>query len=127
MSKPFFSIVIPSYNQGIYLEQCILSINNQDFSDFELILIDGGSNDSSLDIIQKYQHLFSYWQSCSDNGQADAIATGFSRAQGRYLLWLNSDDILLPHTLSDYYSILSSRKNIHFLYSNMYLISSSVM
>lgn len=124
MTKPFFSIVIPSYNQGQFLEECISSILCQDFKDFEIILMDGGSTDSSYSIIEKYKSSFSYWQSCSDNGQSHALSEGFSKANGRYFLWLNSDDMLLPNALLSYYYVLSNNKNIHFLYSNMYLISS---
>lgn len=123
MPNPYFSIVIPSFNQGQFLEDCILSILSQDFDDVEIILMDGGSSDNSLDIIQKYQDNFSYWQSCADNGQADAISQGFSRSKGSFLLWLNSDDILLPKSLTTYHDILCSRKEIHFLYSNMILVS----
>ena len=125
MAKPFFSIVIPSYNQGDFLEDCITSILSQDFRDFEIILMDGGSTDASFSIIEKYRTSFAYWQSCKDDGQSDALAKGFSKAQGYYLLWLNSDDVLLPNALSNYYNVLSSNKNIHFLYSNMLLLSST--
>lgn len=123
MSNPFFSIVVPSFNQGQFLEECITSIIFQDFQDFELILMDGGSTDSSLSIIKKYQSSFSHWQSCIDNGQSDAIAKGFLKAKGRYFLWLNSDDILQPKALSLYHRHLTAQKNIHFLYANMFLIS----
>lgn len=123
MSNPFFSIIIPSYNQGEFLEDCITSIIKQDFKDFEIILMDGGSTDQSSTIIEKYKRLFSYYQSCNDNGQSDAISKGFSKANGRYLMWLNSDDILLPNALSSYYEVLSRHKRIHFLYSNMFLLS----
>jgi len=125
MSKPFFSIVIPSYNQGNFLEECILSIINQDFKDFEIILMDGGSTDDSPTIVDQYKNFFSYWQCSNDNGQADAISRGFAKATGRYLLWLNSDDILLPNALSRYFEVISNYKNIHFLYSNMLLLSSA--
>jgi glycosyltransferase involved in cell wall biosynthesis len=123
MIDPFFSIVIPSFNQSLFLEECIKSILEQDFKDFQLILIDGGSTDGSLSIIHQYQDFFYYWQSNPDRGQADAISQGFKHATGQYFLWLNSDDILLPCALSTYHNVLSSSPNVHFLYGNMKLIS----
>lgn len=88
------SIVIISYNQGQFLEETILSALNQTYKDKEVILIDGGSNDSSVDIINKYKDKFSYWVSEKDNGQSNAIIKGFNKCSGEIITWINSDDVL---------------------------------
>lgn len=88
------SIIIISYNQGQFLEETILSVLNQTYKNIEVILIDGGSNDNSLDIIKKYQNQFSYWVSEKDKGQSDAIIKGFSKSTADIITWINSDDLL---------------------------------
>ena len=95
-SNPKISVVIPSYNQAAYLEACLESVFAQQYENTEVVLLDGGSTDGSLQIIQKYAKRFAYWQSQPDGGQASAISIGFSYATGDLLTWLNSDDILLP-------------------------------
>ena len=93
------SIIVPSYNQGQFLEQTILSINNQSYRNFEILLIDGGSNDSSLDVIKRHQDKLHYWVSEKDKGQSDAINKGLKLATGHIITWLNSDDYYEPGTL----------------------------
>jgi glycosyltransferase involved in cell wall biosynthesis len=93
------SIITPSYNQGQYLEETILSVIRQGYPDLEHIIIDGGSKDQSLSIIEKYQTSLSYWVSEPDSGQSQALNKGFQRATGSICMWLNSDDTLLPGTL----------------------------
>lgn len=93
------SVVIPSFNQAQYLEASIRSVLDQDYPDFEVILMDGGSSDGSKPIIERYTDKFTYWQSQPDGGQTAAIVDGFSHAKGKLLTWLNSDDILLPNAL----------------------------
>ncbi|MEL4403096.1 glycosyltransferase, partial [Shewanella algae] len=80
-SDPLISIIIPSFNQGSYLEETILSVIQQDFSDFEVIIIDGGSTDNSVSIIKKYSEHIAYWVSEADNGQAHAINKGLAVAK----------------------------------------------
>lgn len=98
-SYPFFSIVVVNFNGSKFLEDAILSILNQNFKDFELIIIDGGSSDGSIEIINKYKNKIAYWISEPDKGQSDAFNKGFAQARGVFYLWLNSDDILLPNSL----------------------------
>jgi glycosyltransferase involved in cell wall biosynthesis len=95
------SIITPSYNQGKFLEQTILSVINQTYSNFEYLIIDGGSTDNSVEIIKKYEKQIAYWISEPDNGQADAINKGFQRAKGDLICWINSDDILYPNYVAD--------------------------
>ncbi|MGC4035933.1 MAG: glycosyltransferase family 2 protein [Chitinophagaceae bacterium] len=96
---PKISIVTPSYNQGQFIEETILSIINQDYPNLEYIVIDGGSTDNSVEIIKKYSNKIYYWISEKDSGQADAINKGFKKATGEIINWINSDDQLVPGAL----------------------------
>lgn len=93
------SIITPSYNQAAYLEKTIQSIISQGYEDLEYILIDGGSNDGSLNIIEKYKEYFAFWLSEKDEGQSHAINKGFEKATGDIITWINSDDQLMPNVL----------------------------
>lgn len=93
---PRFSIVVPSFNQGRYIEETIRSVLEQDYPEKELIIIDGGSTDNTLDVIRRYEGRIAYWVSEKDRGQAHAINKGFAVATGDVFGWQNSDDVYLP-------------------------------
>jgi glycosyltransferase involved in cell wall biosynthesis len=90
------SIVTPSYNQGQFIEETIRSILLQGYPNLEYIIIDGGSTDSSVGIIRRYEPWLAYWVSEPDRGQSHAINKGFQKASGSILAYLNSDDIYYP-------------------------------
>jgi glycosyltransferase involved in cell wall biosynthesis len=97
---PKISIVTPSYNQGEFLEDTIRSVIQQDYPNLEYIIIDGGSTDGSVDIIQSHASSLTYWVSEEDRGQSHAINKGMAHASGRILSFLNSDDTLEPGALT---------------------------
>ncbi len=96
---PKISIVIPSYNQGSFIEETILSVINQKYPNLELIIIDGLSKDNTLDIIKKYFDSITYFVSEKDHGQAHALNKGFHVATGEICAYLNSDDIYIDNIL----------------------------
>ena len=96
---PKTSIVIPSFNQGKFIEETILSVINQKYPNLELIIIDGLSKDNTLEIVKKYSESIHYFVSEKDNGQAHALNKGFKVASGDICAYLNSDDIYIDNIL----------------------------
>jgi glycosyltransferase involved in cell wall biosynthesis len=121
-SLPRITIVTPSMNQGDFLEQTILSVLSQNYPNLEYIIIDGGSNDNSIEIINKYQRYLAYWISQKDAGQADAIAKGFAHATGDILAWLNSDDEYMPGTLDKIGGYFSQNPQTDLVYGDYFLL-----
>lgn len=96
---PKISIVTPTYNQGHFIEDTILSIKNQLYPNLEFVIIDGGSSDDTLEVLERYKDFVSVLISEPDNGQSHAINKGMRLTTGEILYWLNSDDILDSNTL----------------------------
>ena len=96
---PKITVVTPSYNQAAYLETTIRSVLGQRYPRLEYMILDGGSTDGSVEIIQRYASELAFWVSERDGGQANAINRGFAQATGDILCWVNSDDYHLPDTL----------------------------
>lgn len=111
MSLPTVSIVVPSFNQARFLDEAIRSLLEQRDQIHELIVMDGGSDDGSKEIIEGYQSELTHWQSQPDDGQADAIIHGFQRASGDILAWVNSDDALLCGAVESMRQAFASNPN----------------
>ncbi|MBG0787460.1 MAG: glycosyltransferase, partial [Anaerolineaceae bacterium] len=115
---PLVSIITPSYNQAKFLRRTLDSVLNQDYPNLEYIVIDGGSDDGSLEIIQEYADRLAYWESVPDKGQTDAINKGFNRATGKYIAWLNSDDVYYPGAISEAVAFLEEHPDVGLVYAD---------
>ena len=99
MSLPRITVVTPSFNQGQFLEETLRSVLDQNYPNLEYIVCDGGSTDNSVESIKRYQDRLAWWVSEKDKGQSNAINSGFARATGDLLAYINSDDTLAPGSL----------------------------
>jgi GT2 family glycosyltransferase len=97
---PLVSIVMPCFNHAAFVDEAIRSVLGQTWPNIELIVIDGGSTDGSVEIIRRHADRLAYWVSEKDAGQADAINKGFRHAKGDVLAWLNSDDLYFPDAVA---------------------------
>ncbi|MEM6393307.1 MAG: glycosyltransferase family 2 protein [Planctomycetota bacterium] len=97
--RPRITLIVPTLNQGDYLEQTLCSVLDQGYDNLELIVIDGGSEDDTLDLIRAYEDQIAFWTSTWDRGPADAINQALRRATGQIVGVLGGDDLLLPYTL----------------------------
>lgn len=104
------SVITVVYNGEKYLEQTIRSILDQTYSSIEYIIIDGGSTDGTVNIIQKYEHKLAYWISEPDKGIYDAWNKALKVTQGEWIAFVGSDDLLLPDAISDYIDYIQSHK-----------------
>ena len=124
MSELKFTIITVSLNSEKYIENTILSVARQTYKNIEHIIIDGGSTDSTIDILSKYDSCLSYWASEPDHGIADAMNKGIIKATGDYILFINSDDYLFNEdTLKQISILLSERLDLYifkvlFIYPN---------
>lgn len=97
---PRISIVTPSFNQGSYIEETIRSILLQNYPNLQYMVIDGGSTDDTVRILERYAPWLTHWESGPDRGQSHAINKGLSHCDGVWFNWINSDDCLLPGALA---------------------------
>ena len=115
---PKISVVVPSFNQAEFLELTLLSVIEQKYPNLELIVMDGGSTDGSVDILNKYDTEITYWVSQPDGGQTNALLEGFKRSSGEIQCWLNSDDLHMPNTLYEVAEYFAKHSDIGAVYGD---------
>lgn len=101
MNLPKISVVMPSFNQAPYLEAALRSVLDQDYPNLQIVVVDGGSTDGSVAVLQSLAPELDEWISEPDRGQSDALNKGFARIDGDLVCWLNSDDTLQPGALHE--------------------------
>jgi glycosyltransferase involved in cell wall biosynthesis len=119
MSKPLISIITVVLNGEKHLEETILSVVNQKYKNIEYIVVDGGSTDGTLDIIDKYQKFISKFISEKDEGIYEAFNKGLALSSGDWIGFVNSDDILLENALEILIRYHKKNPNIHFLFGSV--------
>lgn len=117
--KPFFSIIIPTYNRERFLGRAIKSVLQQSCRDYELIVVDDGSTDRTAKIVKAFGPQVRYVYQ-KNSGPSEARNKGISLAKGKYIAFLDSDDRFLLHKLKKNKEYLESHPNCHFLYSWYY-------
>ena len=119
---PRVALVTPSYQQAGYLEETILSVLNQGYPHLDYYVIDGGSTDGSLAILQRYSDRLTHWESVADRGQSHAVNKGWKRASATYLWWLNSDDLLTPGSIFKSVRYLEEHPESGLVFGNLHII-----
>jgi len=117
-SPPKISIVTPSFWQGEFIERTLKSVFEQSYPNLEYFVQDGGSGDTTKEVLEKYSDRLTGWESKPDNGQAHAINLGFAKTTGEIMAWINSDDIILPGTLSYVADYFNRHPEIDVVYGN---------
>jgi glycosyltransferase involved in cell wall biosynthesis len=116
------SIVTPVFNQAQFIGATIESVLSQQYPALEYIVMDGGSDDGSKEIIEQYRTSLAGFESARDSGQANAINKGMARATGEVLAWLNGDDLLLPGALDYVAHFFETNPEVDVIYGNRIVI-----
>lgn len=126
-NKPFFSICIPTYNRASYLRDAIKSVFLQNFDDYEIIVVDDGSTDKTKEVISNFPDKRLKYIYKNHTNAPDTRNIAIHNANGDYLVWLDSDDILLPNTLVNYYKNLVLNPNINLIYGDLIVTDSNLL
>lgn len=121
---PRISVIVPSYNQGLFLQRTINSLLSQRYSNLEIIVIDGGSTDNSRSVLNKFEDKI-IGTSEKDRGQAHAINKGLKKATGEIISFLNSDDTLAQGAIKKIAYFFSTHSDVDILYGKVHHIDSN--
>lgn len=122
--KPLISVITVSFNSVKYIEQCIRSVIEQSYDDFEYVIIDGGSSDGTKEIIEKYTNHLTYWHSKPDRGLAHAFNEAVKYSKGHWLLFLNSDDYFIDSdVLNKISNFLNKYSNYDVIFGQVVVVS----
>ncbi|MET3319931.1 UNVERIFIED_ORG: glycosyltransferase involved in cell wall biosynthesis [Peribacillus simplex] len=125
MNEPLVSVIIPSYNPGLLIENAIRSIERQTYKNIEIIIIDDGSTDGTIEWLKKNNKRFTFITQ-KNSGAAAARNKGVSIASGNFIAFLDADDIWFPNKLKKQIRILQENKEISFVFSNGIIINGNI-
>jgi len=122
--SPLVSVIIPSFNQGKYIKETIDSILSQDYRPIEVMVLDGGSTDNTIDILNSYAGIAELkWWSEPDNGVVDAVNKGLAKAKGEIVAIQSSDDVYLPSAISVAVEFMKGHSDVALVYGDVELIN----
>lgn len=116
---------MPSFNQAQFVETALKSVLDQRNANFEILFVDGGSTDGTMEIVERYRPRLAYCVSEPDKGQSDALRKGFEQATGDVLTWLSTDDLLLPGALSEVVNTFNCQPALSWILGNVIWIDAN--